>query len=505
MVKSLRVMLWGVEVGRLAWDGRRRLSYFTYNPDFIRRGLDIAPLVAPIGGVRALAPVWGEESRIYQKLPAFVADSLPDAWGSQLFELWRQQNHLSNADITPLDKLSFIGRRGMGALEFEPEVAHDRSAAKIDVKLLADLASRIYAERENARILPDESITMQSLLTVGTSAGGRQPKAIVAIHRKTGEIRSGQVSGLEDYDYCLLKFGNAQYNSAELEMTYYELATKAGIRMMPSALYSVEGDNHFLTRRFDRDGSKKLYTQTLAAISPEADSYEQLMAVCRKLHLPEADCQEVFRRMVFNILANNTDDHHKNFTFIMHEDGSWRLSPAYDVTYIIDTGGYLPNEDHCLYVRAKLRNITRDDAIQFARDNGIRRPDAIIRDVVASLKQFRSLAQKNGVSDEWTGRVEATILTHLRAWGESPETAAAPSFTVNGHTVADVRVEQAYKGNFHLLATIDGRERKYVIGKNRDAFSLIEQTGAAHLTAAQLRTLVTTCFGRTTLKAVIPE
>ena len=127
-------------------------------------------------------------------------------------------------------------------------------------------------------------------MTVGTSAGGRQPKASVAIHRKTGEIRSGQVSGLEDYDYCLLKFGNAQYNSAELEMTYYELATKAGIRMMPSALYSVEGDNHFLTRRFDRDGSKKLYTQTLAAISPEADSYEQLMAVCRKFHPPEADC-----------------------------------------------------------------------------------------------------------------------------------------------------------------------------------------------------------------------
>ena len=125
--------------------------------------------------------------------------------------------------------------------------------------------------------------------------------------------------------------------------------------------------------------------------------------------------------MVFNILANNTDDHNKNFSFIMNEDGSWRLSPAYDITYIIDNGGFLPNEDHCMYIRTKLRNITRDDAIQFARDNGIRRPDAIIRDVVASLKQFRTIATKYGVSDEWTGRVETTIIGHLKAWGEWEE------------------------------------------------------------------------------------
>ncbi len=417
MTSSLKVILWGEEIGRLAWDERRRLAYFMYNPEWIKRGLNISPLVAPIDGARSLTPVWGEDARIYQKLPAFVADSLPDAWGNQLFDLWRQQNHLANADITPLDKLSFIGKRGMGALEFQPEYAREQKAQKIDMKSLADLAERIYTEREQARIMPDESITMQSLLTVGTSAGGRQPKAIIAINRKTGEIRSGQISGLKNYDYCLLKFGNTQYSSAELEMAYYELATMAGIRMMPSELYTVDGNNHFITKRFDRDGERKIYTQTLAAISPDTDSYEQLIAVCRKLHLPESDCQEVFRRMVFNILANNTDDHNKNFSFIMEEDGSWRLSPAYDITYIIDNGGFLPNEDHCLYIRAKLRGITREDAIQFARDNGIRRPDAIIRDVAASLKQFRSIATKYGVSDEWTGRVETTIIGHLKAWG----------------------------------------------------------------------------------------
>ena len=236
MTSSLKVILWGEEIGRLAWDERRRLAYFMYNPEWIKRGLNISPLVAPIDGTRGLAPVWGEDAKIYQKLPAFVADSLPDAWGNQLFDLWRQQNHLANADITPLDKLSFIGKRGMGALEFQPEFAREQKAQKIDMKSLADLAERIYTEREQARIMPDESITMQSLLTVGTSAGGRQPKAIIAINRKTGEIRSGQISGLKNYDYCLLKFGNTQYSSAELEMAYYELATMAGIRMMPSEL-----------------------------------------------------------------------------------------------------------------------------------------------------------------------------------------------------------------------------------------------------------------------------
>ena len=402
MTKTLKIILWGEEIGRLAWDERRHLSYFIYNPDFIKKGLNISPLVAPIDGIRALAPVWGEDAKIYQKLPAFVADSLPDAWGNQLFDLWRQQNHLSNADITPLDKLSFIGKRGMGALEFQPELSREPRAEKIDMKSLADLAERIYIEREHARIMPEESITMQSLLTVGTSAGGRMPKAIIAINQKTGEIRSGQISGLKNYDYYLLKFGDSQYSTAELEMTYYELATKAGIRMMPSDLYAVDGNNHFITKRFDRDGDRKIHTQTLAAINPDARGYEQLIDVCRKLHLPEADCQEVFRRMVFNILANNTDDHNKNFSFIMNTDGSWRLSPAYDITYILDNGGFLPNQDHCLYIRAKLRNITRDDVIQFARDNGIRRPDAIIRDVVGSLKHFREIATKYSVSEQWT-------------------------------------------------------------------------------------------------------
>ena len=437
-----------------------------------------------------MAPVWGEDAKIYQRLPAFVADSLPDAWGNQLFDLWRQQNHLANADITPLDKLSFIGRRGMGALEFLPEMTRERRAGKVDVKSLADLAERIFAERENARILPEESITMQSLLTVGTSAGGRQPKAIIAINKETGQIRSGQIAGLEGYDYYLLKFGNSKYSSAELEMTYYELATAAGINMMPSELYPVEGNNHFMTKRFDRDGKKKLHTQTLAAMYPDADSYEQLIAVCRKLHLPEADCQEVFRRMVFNILANNTDDHNKNFSFIMQKDGTWRLSPAYDITYIIDSGGYLPNVDHCLYIRAKLRGITRDDVIEFARDNGIRRPDAIIRDVVRSLRNFRAAATKYGVSEQWIGRVETTITSHLKAWDLWEEGTESSAIQIGRHAVTDFHIELQYKGNYLLLATIDGRNMKYIIRKGTQEHDAIAMTGLASLTDEKKKELV---------------
>jgi serine/threonine-protein kinase HipA len=178
----------------------------------------------------------------------------------------------------------------------------------------------------------------------------------------------------------------------------------------------------------------------------------------------------------------------------MDRQGMWRLSPAYDMTYIFDTGGYLPNKDHCLMIGGKLQDITREDVIQFARDNGIRRPDAIIREVVDALKQFRAVATKYGVSEQWTGRVEATIISHLKAWGEWQEDAAMPELTINGHTVSNIRIEQAYKGNFHLLANIDGKERKFVIGKNKEEFSLIENTGIASLSADQLKSIAEKYF-----------
>ena len=198
--------------------------------------------------------------------------------------------------------------------------------------------------------------------------------------------------------------------------------------------------------------------------------------------------------MVFNVLANNTDDHNKNFSFIMQTDGSWRLSPAYDVTFIFDTGGFLPNEDHCMFIRAKLRNITREDILLFARDNGIRRPETIIRSVVEALKRFRTVATKHAVAEQWMGRVETAIVENLKAWGEWDGQPAEIVMDIDGHTFRNVRLEQARKGNFHLFAEVDGKERKFVIGKNKEEYALIERVGLAQLTAEQLKAMAEKYF-----------
>lgn len=494
MKEPLKIFLWGKEIGRLVWDSRMNNSYFTYNPDFLKEGVEIAPLTASVKGVKGRFPVYGESDRKYQKLPPFLADSLPDDWGNQLFERWRIDNKLSNADITPLEKLSFIGKRGMGALEFVPDVSRASVKERIDIPSLVELARRIFTERENARILPEESLTMQSLIAVGTSAGGRQPKAILAVNRENGEIRSGQIAGLKGYDYCILKFGDPQRCSAELEMAYYEMCRHAGIDVMESRLLEVDGEKHFLTKRFDREGEEKLHTQTLAALCPGTDSYEKLLGVCRKMRLPEKDAEEVFRRMVFNILANNTDDHDKNFSFVMDKQGRWRLSPAYDMTFIFNTGGYQPQEERCFMVRGKLVGITRQDALDFAKDNGIRRAESIMNDVVEAIKSFKDIAAGYGVKEEWIGRIDSCLSQHLAGWGCLPDKENVGgdfSLVVDNHTV-HVRIEQAYKGNYHLLASVDGRELKYIFRTGTETHGHIERKGIAGLSSEDILQMVRT-------------
>ena len=461
--KILKVMLWGKEVGRLSMDFRRGMPYFEYNRDWVENGLDVSPLNASIKRPQNLRPIFGASEKIYQKLPPFIADSLPDSWGNELFEQWRQQQKIRVGDITPLDKLAFIGKRAMGALEFEPETYRFSSVENLNLNSLIALAKRVYTERENAHVMPEESLDMQSLLAVGTSAGGRQPKAIVAINRETREIRSGQIEGLKNFDYCLLKFGTKERSTAELEMVYYEMATRAGISMMPCWLMAVEGEKHFVTKRFDRDHGRKLHMQTLAALYPEADSYESLLWVCRKMRLSERDSEEIFRRLVFNVLANNTDDHNKNFSFLMDESGRWSLAPAYDMTYIFSVGGYLPETHHCLLVKGKYTDITLHDVLELAADNGIRKADTIIADVVEALRSFRTLAEKNGVQERWISAVETTLQHNLEMWGFCPPRTFEPYTDANGRHVENLRIEQQYKGNYHLLATIDGTERKAII------------------------------------------
>ncbi len=493
ITKSLKILLWDNEIGRLTWDDRRSISYFEYNRDFLNGNLDTFPIVASIKSPASKRPIMGDrETKIFRKLPPFLADSLPDAWGNQVFECWRIENGIKT--ITPLDILSFIGKRGMGALEFIPESSGIKDSEQLNLKALTELAQRIFVEREKVNILPDESLTMQSLIAVGTSAGGRQPKAIIAINPETGEIRSGQIVGLEGFEYCILKFGDSERSSAELEMAYCEMALEAGIQMMTSRLIDVEGKKHFVTKRFDRNDDRKIHVQTLAAMYPESDSYEKLLWVCRKLRLPKSDIEEVFRRMVFNILANNTDDHYKNFSFLMDEEGKWSLAPAYDITYIFNPGGFLPDKMHCLMINGKTDNITLSDAMAVAGENAISKAENIIREVAGAVSRFRGFAEKYGVQEKWISTIETTLSSNLNDWGLGNSRRNYHTFEIDGIKFAGVHIEQTYKGNYHLYATIDGRESKYVIGPRKEEYALIESTGILNLSENQLYAMVEKFF-----------
>ena len=274
-------------------------------------------------------------------------------------------------------------------------------------------------------------------------------------------------------------------------MAYYRMAVDSGISMTDSRLLEVERRRHFLTRRFERKDGGKLHVQTLATIWPGAHSYEELLMVCRKLDVPEKDAEEVFRRLVFNILANNTDDHNKNFSFIMDRQGRWRLSPAYDMTFIFNSGGYQPEDGHCMSVGGKTSGMTKQDILSFASDNGIRRPEAIICKVVEALKNFRTLADEYGVKEEWTGRVASCIDRHLAEWNYLQKNNGVAALTDGqGNTASNVRIEEAYHGNYHLYADINGKEHKYVIRKGTDEYQTISRYGTLNVPQEYLRTLV---------------
>lgn len=495
ITSSLKVILWDREIGRLSWDYRKGIAYFEYNREMFGRTIDPFPLIASIKSPASRRPIMGDkETKLYRKLPAFLADSLPDAWGNQVFECWRLQNHIHSQDITPLDILSFIGKRGMGALEFMPETSGIKKTEQINLMALTELAQKIFVERENVKIRPEESLTMQSLIAVGTSAGGRQPKAVIAINSDTGEIASGQIAGQNGYEYYILKFGDPARSSAELEMAYYEMAKAAGINIMPCRLIEVDGKRHFITQRFDREKGCKLHMQTLAAMYPNADSYEKLLMVCRKMRLPASASEEVFRRMVFNILANNTDDHNKNFSFLMNEQGKWSLSPAYDLTYIFNAGGFLPETMHCLMMQGKLCGQTKDDALALAKENGIKKAESIINEVASAVAQFRYYAEKNFVAEKWICAVESRLAEHLECWGLSQTMKNVIDVDIDGVLFENVHIERAYRGNYHLIATIERKERKFVIAPNKEEYSIIEQCGINNLSMQQLKSMLTKFF-----------
>lgn len=464
-MRFLKVNLWGKEIGRLAWDSSKRRTYFIYNPEQMNEIPDIAPLLSSAKSRNILCPIYGDDRLMYQGLPPFIADSLPDSWGNTLFDKWIKANKIPRNKVTPLYKLMFIGTRGMGALEFEPCAENLTHTRTIDIKSLYDISLKILEDRDNLILNTNEELTLQALLAVGTSAGGRQMKAIVAINNETGEIRSGQTNGLKGYDYHILKFGNKSMPTAEIEVAYYKMAVAAGIDMEQCRLLPVEGINHFLTRRFDRADGKKIHMQTLAAINPEAHSYEDLIATCRELSISESQVEQIFTRMVFNVLANNTDDHNKNFSFLLEKNGNWRLAPAYDMTFIFNLNGTGPNIERRLSIGGKTSEITKTDLIDFAKQNDIKNATAIINHVADSVKKFDKYAEICNISQPWRGIILKTITNNLSAFGYiDMKDNMPPSFCDNhGRVIEKFSISINSKGHYDVSVIIDGnRQRRFI-------------------------------------------
>ena len=476
-MKFLKVKLWDKEIGRLVWDANTRRTYFMYNPDNSADIPDVSPLLSPAATRNVLVPIFGDEHPIYQGLPPFIADSLPDSWGNTLFDRWVKDSKVPRNKVTPLYKLMFIGSRGMGALEYEPyasDLVHSRS---VDIKSLYEMSLKVLEERETVALNESEEPTMQTLLAVGTSAGGRQMKGIIAINDKTGEIRSGQSEGLEGFEYYILKFGDKAMPTAEIEAAYHRMASLAGVEMEECRLFRAAGINHFLTKRFDRKNGKKLHMQTLAAINPEARSYEDLVATCRELSIPESQIEQLFARLAFNVMANNTDDHNKNFSFLLEEGGRWHQSPAYDMTFTFNVTGTGPNIERRLSVGGKTSDITKTDLLDFARNNDIKGANATINRVASAIKHFDEFADACGIPQPWRGIVQKTLNDNLSSFGnlESRAPECAICSDKYGRTISHVTISINAKGHYEVTAIINGQRQRRFVKPNTALHSILSQ------------------------------
>lgn len=410
----VKVKLWGMAVGYLSWDNNQNVAFFEYEPEFLAKGLDIAPLTMPVNSPRSEKgmPWPGDKDKLYMGLPPMIADSLPDKWGNSIFNAWLRDNNISAKKMSPVDHLSFIGSRTMGALEYEPAMKlGDDSAFSIDIQQLYEFSKRVLNDRESTVLNTENSILWQDLIKISSSPGGKRPKAIVAINKDTGDVISGQGSIPEGFEHFILKYDdNSDYPFAKLEYVYYRMALEAGISIMPSELRTYGNITHFLTRRFDRKGNERIHTQTLAAISPSSDRYEDIFAVIRRLHMPYEDSRQHYLRMVFNVLARNVDDHSKNFGFCMASDGIWRLSPAYDLTFSVDLSAPAFSNRHYLTVNGKNEDITRKDFEIVAQNNDIQDYKSLIDLVGKAVNKFEEYAKELKISQGLIDSIQAEFV-----------------------------------------------------------------------------------------------
>ena len=422
----VNVHLWDKPVGALSWDASRGIAYFEYEPNFVRNPLPVSPIKMPVTkGVYSFAE---NRNNCFRGLPGFIADSLPDKFGDQIISEWFQTMGHPLETVTPLERLCYVGKRSMGALEFEPSLSTpglDKST-EILVDDLVMLAESVFRDREKFREkLVQQDKTLYDILRVGTSAGGAKPKAIIAYNESTGEVRSGQVTAPKGFGYWLLKFDDIKNNKdkdaepdggeyTKIEFAYYLMAREAGIRMTDCRLYQENGRAHFMTKRFDRIGNKgeKLHMQSLCAMAhmdfntPRVYSYEDAFRVMRELQLPYQDFLQLLKRMIFNEYAKNFDDHTKNIAFLMDKKGVWSLAPAFDMTFSYRKDSVWVSE-HQMLINGKSGEITKEDFLTVAKMAGIKKNDAAeceeaVRDAVSKWAAF---AEASGLSKEKTDRI----------------------------------------------------------------------------------------------------
>lgn len=409
MIPSINVVLWGKPVGTLVetGSGRIRQICFYFDPAFVRSGLDIAPLRASINGIVAQKgmPVYPEKDRLYGGLPSFIADSMPDNWGHLVFSQWAKAHNISVKNITALDRLAYIGRRGMGALEFVPPTSAEMETSfKVEIDQLSSLAQTMLKQAEDFKAQLSPDLTVESLFRVGTSAGGRRPKALINVNPESGECYSGQVATeLSGFIPMIIKFDeHIDLPTTRIEYAYYLMAQQAGLYMMPSRLLVGKDEVHFLTQRFDRSGNEKLHVQTLAAMNPQSTSYEDLFVVARKLELPQDDLKQLFLQTALNFMAGNVDDHNKNFSFIMDRNGKWRLAPAYDFTFTVDPSAPSYVNRHCMTLNGKDHDVSDKDLLELATSFDIKGGRKLLDTARVAVENFAEYARIAGLTQEVT-------------------------------------------------------------------------------------------------------
>lgn len=432
MVDYATVRIWGETVGVVRWDEAQQLAFFEYERNFISKGWDLSPLKMPISnGARIysfpeLRKGKNETTDTFKGLPALLSDSLPDKYGNQLINVWLAQQGRPDNSMNPVEQLCFIGTRGMGALEFETALFKDgKRAATLEMSSLVDIAQRMLNQRESfqTNLHKDEEKAVGEILKIGTSAGGARPKALIAYNPQSGVVKSGQGSVPEGFEHWLIKLdgvSNAQFGEStgwgRVEYAYYLMAKACGIDMSECKLMEENSRAHFLTKRFDREGNTKHHIQTLCAIQHFnynemfAYSYEQVFQTMRLLRLTYPEAEQMFRRMVFNVLATNLDDHTKNFSFRLKKGERWQLSPAYDICFAYDPTNIWVSQQ-TLSINGKRNEITKEDFMTIAKANNIKKGEEIIDEINQVVRMWESYANEAKVDEKHIVHIQSNLHT----------------------------------------------------------------------------------------------